>query len=219
MQSRQIFIAALIATLELSAAAADWTLIHTAKNGTRWYSADSVQLQDGSIRTWLKMQQGKNVSAPFAILLKCETKEARNYQAGAFGSELHNPWKAIPPESAGEVAFDALCMKRQTSDLIQSPSSAIRSNGPSGDYASLIRSRVSPNIVFEDNAVGNPVVEVELQMASDGTITGRRITISSGSSAWDQAVLRALDRTMVLPRDSDGQIYSPIRMEFRARSR
>jgi colicin import membrane protein len=38
---------------------------------------------------------------------------------------------------------------------------------------------------------------------------------SSGSKAWDEAVLRALDKTEVLPRDTDGRVPSPVVIEFK----
>ena len=53
--------------------------------------------------------------------------------------------------------------------------------------------------------------------AADGTIIGRRLTKSSGHKAWDDAVLRAIDRTDSLPRDIDGRVPSPIVIQFRPR--
>ena len=95
---------------------------------------------------------------------------------------------------------------------------AQRSSGPSDSYGGRIRARVKPNIVFTDDIAGNPMAEVEVRQAPDGTITGRRIVKSSGFKAWDEAVLRALDKTEVLPRDTDGRVHSPLILEFRPRS-
>ncbi|HSW19210.1 MAG TPA: cell envelope integrity protein TolA [Ramlibacter sp.] len=92
---------------------------------------------------------------------------------------------------------------------------AQRSAGPSDSYAGRIRARVKPNIVFTDDLPSNPTTEVEVRMSPDGTITSRRITKASGVKSWDEAVLRALDRTEMLPRDVDGRVHSPLFMEFR----
>ena len=92
---------------------------------------------------------------------------------------------------------------------------AARSAGPSDSYAGRIRARVKPNIVFTDDIAGNPTAEIEVRMAPDGTITSKRVVKSSGVSSWDAAVLRALDRTEVLPRDIDGRVHSPLIIEFR----
>ena len=71
--------------------------------------------------------------------------------------------------------------------------------------------------MYTDDVAGNPVTEVEVRMAPDGTITQRRITKPSTSKSWDDAVLRALDRTAVLPRDVDGRVHTPLIMSFRPR--
>jgi len=55
---------------------------------------------------------------------------------------------------------------------------------------------------------------VEVRAAPDGTIVGRRLVKSSGNKDWDEAVLRAIDRTDMLPRDTDGRVPSPIEIGF-----
>ena len=94
---------------------------------------------------------------------------------------------------------------------------ATRSAGPSDSYAGRIRGRVKPNIVFTDDVPGNPTTIVEVRLAPDGTIIGKRITKASGVRSWDDAVLRALDRTEVLPRDVDGRVHTPMELVFRPR--
>jgi colicin import membrane protein len=49
------------------------------------------------------------------------------------------------------------------------------------------------------------------------TIVGRKIVKSSGSTAWDETVLRAIDRTEVLPKDVDGTIPPTFEITFRPR--
>ena len=83
---------------------------------------------------------------------------------------------------------------------------AAQSSGPSASWAGRVRARVKPNIVFTDDVSGNPAAEVDVRLSPDGTIVSRRISKSSGIKAWDEAVLRALDKTEVLPRDTDGSV-------------
>ena len=92
---------------------------------------------------------------------------------------------------------------------------AARSAGPSATYAGQVRARVRPNIVFAGTVTGNPAAEVEVTTASGGTIIARRLVKSSGQKEWDEAVLRAIDRTPSLPRDSDGRVPQTIIIEFR----
>jgi colicin import membrane protein len=94
---------------------------------------------------------------------------------------------------------------------------ALRSTGPSASYAGRIIARVRPNLVFVDDVAGNPTAEVEVRAASDGTIVGRKLVKSSGVPAYDNAVLRAIDKTEVLPRDVDGRVPSALLLVFRLR--
>lgn len=92
----------------------------------------------------------------------------------------------------------------------QSTGQAAQASGPSAGYGSRVAARIKPNVVFTDPISGNPRAEVEVRALPDGTITGRRIVKSSGNPDWDEAVLRAIDRTGSLPRDTDGRVPSPL---------
>jgi colicin import membrane protein len=54
-----------------------------------------------------------------------------------------------------------------------------------------------------------------VRCAPDGTIIGRKLVKSSGVAAWDDAVLRAIDRTEVLPLDEKGKIAPVMLIDFR----
>lgn len=92
---------------------------------------------------------------------------------------------------------------------------AQRSAGPSGSYGGKVAARVKPNIVYPDAISGNPRAEVEVRLAPDGTIVGKRLVQASGNKAWDDAVLRALDKTETLPRDVDGRVPPSLTIGFR----
>jgi colicin import membrane protein len=91
---------------------------------------------------------------------------------------------------------------------------AQRDAGPSATYAGRVRAAVRPNIVFTEAVPATLRTEVEVRATSDGTIVGRRIVKSSGNSGWDDAVLRALDKTETLPKDTDGRVPSPMLLVF-----
>jgi colicin import membrane protein len=93
---------------------------------------------------------------------------------------------------------------------------AMKASGPSDSYGGRIRARVKPNITFDPSSVsGNPAAEVEVRCAPDGTIVSRKLVKSSGNSAWDNAVLKAIDKTEILPRDTDGRVHSPLLLVFK----
>jgi colicin import membrane protein len=92
---------------------------------------------------------------------------------------------------------------------------ALKSSGPSANYAGRIRARIKPNITFTEDVVGNPRAEVEVRTSPDGTILSRKLLSSSGNRSWDDAVLKAIDKTAILPRDEDGRVPPVLEISFR----
>lgn len=92
---------------------------------------------------------------------------------------------------------------------------AQRSAGPSASYAGKVAAKVKPNIVFPDEIAGNPMADVEVRAAPDGTILSARLLKSSGIKAWDEAVLKAIAKTEKLPQDTDGRVPSTLIIGFR----
>ena len=94
---------------------------------------------------------------------------------------------------------------------------ALKSSGPSSSYQGRIIARVKPNIIYGGTPVGNPAATVEVRVAPDGTIIGRKLTKPSGDPDWDNAVLRAIDKTEILPRDTDGSVQPLMELVFKPR--
>ncbi len=92
---------------------------------------------------------------------------------------------------------------------------ALKASGPSAGYAGRIRARIKPNITFNDDLDGNPKAEVEVRVAPDGTILSRKLIQTSGNKAWDDAVLKAIDKTETLPRDTDNKVPPVMVISFR----
>ncbi|MBY4703429.1 MULTISPECIES: cell envelope integrity protein TolA [Ralstonia] len=86
----------------------------------------------------------------------------------------------------------------------------------SAGYAERVRAKVKPNIVFDPGAIsGNPAAVVAVTMAPDGSILSKRLTKSSGNGAYDEAVMRAVERSDPLPRDTNGKAPSSVNLTFR----
>ncbi len=108
-----------------------------------------------------------------------------------------------PEQIPGARAF------RQAVGADDSTGTALKSSGPSGSYGGKVAAAVRPNVVFPDadQVNGNPGAEFDIRLAPDGTIVGvPQLVKSSGLPAWDQAALRALQKTEKLPRDVDGTV-------------
>ncbi len=87
--------------------------------------------------------------------------------------------------------------------------SAQKSSGPRGNsttYGAIVRAAIKPNVVFTDDIVGNPMATIEVRLTLDGTVISQRLTKSSGNKEWDEAAIKAIIRTAVMPRDIDGRI-------------
>jgi len=142
-------------------------------------------------------------------------------------AELDKKKKEAAEQQKRAVAEAAAAEKRREDQLKRlagiagatgepnSTGTAARTAGPSATYAGRIKARIMPNIVFGDTVSGNPQATVEVKAGPDGTIIGKRLLKSSGVPAWDEAVLRAIDKTEVLPRDTDGRVPPAFEISFR----
>lgn len=131
------------------------------------------------------------------------------------------PAPAAPPgpSAAEREAQRKAHMARMMSELgtLDSTGSDARTAGPSDNYAGRIKARIKPHIVFADQIQGNPVAVVELRCGPDGRILSSRLVSGSGVPAWDSAVLRAVERTEVLPANEQGRVPPVIEISFRPR--
>ena len=84
---------------------------------------------------------------------------------------------------------------------------------PSRAYAGLLVAAIRPHIVYADEGRANFEAEVFVAARADGRITSIRIVRPSGSRVWDDAVVRALEKTERLPPDFNGQVPPQIDRE------
>ena len=92
---------------------------------------------------------------------------------------------------------------------------AARAAAPSAAYQGRVKAAILPNIVYTGQAPARAVAEVEVTVAPGGTIIARRLVKRSGHADWDEAVLRAIDRTPRLPADVDGRVPPLLLISFR----
>ena len=92
---------------------------------------------------------------------------------------------------------------------------AARSAAPSASYAGKVNARVRQYIVFPGSVANDAVAEVEVNAAPGGSIISRRLIKSSGNKEWDEAVLRAIDKTSSLPPDTDGRVPARLIIAFK----
>ena len=84
-------------------------------------------------------------------------------------------------------------------------SSALESMAISNSYAGRIRSYIKRFHTYTETISGNPTTEIEVRLASDGSVLSRRITKPSGTKSWDDAALNAIDKAEKLPLNENGR--------------
>ena len=93
---------------------------------------------------------------------------------------------------------------------------AAQQAGPSADYLGRIKARIKANMSFPDTVAGNPAVEIEVRVTAEGRIIQpSRVVKPSGAREWDEAVLRAIAKTDLLPRDEAGKVPAVMIIVYR----
>ncbi len=98
-----------------------------------------------------------------------------------------------------------------------STGNAAANAAPSANYTARLVALIRSNIVFTGAVNAQATAEVEVRAGPSGTILSRRLVKSSGQPDWDESVLRAVDRTATLPRDTDGRVPPVLIITFRPR--
>ena len=68
-----------------------------------------------------------------------------------------------------------------------------------GQYRELISAKVRGNMRLPDNLTGNPQVRCLVKLLPTGEVVSVRVTQSSGNAAYDDAVVRAIEKSSPLP--------------------
>jgi colicin import membrane protein len=80
-------------------------------------------------------------------------------------------------------------------------------------YAARIAAKVRSNTVFNtsDNSSNNPTVEYRIDLLPEGSLRGAiRKLKSSGVPAFDEAVEKAIEKSLPFPRDKSGEVPASI---------
>ena len=72
-----------------------------------------------------------------------------------------------------------------------------------GQYRDLISAKVRGNTRLPDNLKGNPEVRCLVRLLPTGDVQSVRVVRSSGNSAYDEAVVRAIEKSSPLPLPAD----------------
>lgn len=95
---------------------------------------------------------------------------------------------------------------------------AMRSSGPSANYAGRLAAHFQRHVLFPGGVQtisGNPLAVVQVRVSPTGEILSARLSRSSGNPAWDEAAVRAIERSERIPADVDGRYVTEFPVEMR----
>jgi len=123
--------------------------------------------------------------------------------------------KEAKAQQAADAKAKAAADKARAANLARLQGSASGQTDGANGLGST-GTKVQPNIVFVTSSIdGNPAAVVSLHCAPDGDVLEAHISTSSGNAAWDDAVLRAVQKSGQMPRDTDGKTPSNFTITFR----
>ncbi len=143
--------------------------------------------------------------------------DAADKRRAELEKKKHDEAQAAATAAAREKQMQRLAGLAGATGAPTATGTALQSAGPSADYLGRIKGRIRPNVSFPDTLPGNPAVEIDIRLGPDGRILSSRIVKPSGVREWDDAVLRAIERTEVLPRDESGKVPPAMTIVYRPR--
>ncbi len=165
-----------------------------------------------------KLQKEKQAQEKLALQKREQEKKDKQAVIDKKQAALKAQEEAIRLEAQRQANIQRATGLANATGGATATGTATQSSGPSASYGGKIQSRVRPNIVFTEEIATNPAAEVEVRTSPDGTIIARTLRKSSGVKAWDEAVLRAIDKTEKLPADTDGRVPPVVLIAFRPKA-
>ena len=158
----------------------------------------------------LEKKKEKELKAREVLAERKALEEARKAEAKKQDAkDLEKQKQAAASEKARQANINRMMGQAGATGAADAKGSAQKSSGPRGNsttYGAIVRAAIKPNVVFTDDIVGNPMARVEVRLTLDGTVISQRLIEPSGNKAWDEAAIKAIIRTAVMPRDIDGRI-------------
>lgn len=83
------------------------------------------------------------------------------------------------------------------------------------DWSDKIRRKIRGNIVLPPGVVGNPEALFDVSVLPDGSLLNVKLRRSSGNSALDSAIERAIRKSDPLPKPENGTLERELNLKFR----
>jgi len=104
---------------------------------------------------------------------------------------------------AAEAAAEAATLTQQAEAQAAASRRQAAVAGVVSQYRDLISAKVRGNTRLPENLAGNPEVRIRVRLLPTGEVQSVQLTRSSGNPAYDDAVLRAIEKSSPLPLPPD----------------
>ncbi len=133
-----------------------------------------------------------------ALLRQMEEEDLKQRIAGETAANQARLTKFAEVQAKQAEAQARQAQARAAADLHQSEVSRVV-----GQYRDMISATVRGNTRLPDNLKGNPEVRCLVKVLPTGEVLSVRVTQSSGNVAYDEAVVRAIEKSSPLPLPTD----------------
>jgi colicin import membrane protein len=109
-------------------------------------------------------------------------------------------------EKANREAAEKAAAQEKVDAIARDASAKARARAE-GDYVAKIRGKIRGNIILATEPSGNPEAVFEVNQLPTGEVLDVRLTKSSGNTAYDQAVERAILKSSPLPKPDQPELF------------
>jgi colicin import membrane protein len=144
-------------------------------------------------------------------LMQQQLSEAQNRRRQQIEEERQARLKALQAMAGGTSGASGI-------ERAATGTGAGTGGSASSSYADKVRRRVEPNIVFAGDTSLDISTLVAIDCAPDGRVLNARIVRPSGNPSWDDAAMRAVQRSDPMPLDDNGTAPAHFTITFRPRA-
>lgn len=149
----------------------------------------------------LKAQQAAEEKARADAARAEEAKKAREKQQAE--QKKRELLRQMEEEDLGRVEEETRLAKQAEAQAAAASKRQAAVASVVGQYRDMISAKVRGNTRLPDNLAGNPEVRCLVMLLPTGEVKSVRITKSSGNVAYDEAVVRAIEKSSPLPLPDD----------------
>lgn len=145
--------------------------------------------------------------------IELKAKEAKRKEEEQ--KKLHNEELKQQEKSRQEQEKLAETQRQQQAQLeaakAQAAARSAAAQSMVGDFKSRIQAKIKSKIILPPDLAGNPAAEFDVTLMPTGEVLNLKLTRSSGSSAYDSAVERAIYKAQPLPLPPDPALFGEFR--------